>query len=498
MLRNAARALEAILKGVGVLVAIVAILFVVGIVWFTLNPPFASPKTGQLHTSATRDLTVEAGQTTLAIQLEAKLNDNATRPSNGQPGPPTLTAKLISTKDGQVEGVRLLLGPGEVSSPPAAARATVPGRLDWTMPCPDGPGKPCRQVVLLMVEAPPSATDRKVRLSVEGDLQYPTFVPTPGWSSFDLALRPVGSQTGMGPNPVAQTGGTVELAMGRPVIAVPVHVESGAAPSSEAEPPPAALRLELEAARSTETAPAGLDAPEPVRATVLAADGSVVAHLGVRPGEAPMLSIALGPCASGCARDYRIAFEWTDRRPEASYRLTWRAEVTGLPANDRSAVAVAMQAGDPEVAELAGTTLATGSGAEPLRGQRLDVSIGGLPQVGVAASPIHVQMLVTASVDPAIEIGADVMRIQPFPAEANAGGLRVPFDVVAGQAGAIVLNLDDGCPVSRCDRWALMSSITNPTGAAPSAQLDVTWQLEVRAWRLVPDPAPMTLSLDVR
>jgi hypothetical protein len=487
-----------LLKGAGVLVAIVAILGAVGVIWLMINPPFGSPKTGNLHSSATRDLTIEAGQATLAIQLEAKLNDNATRPSNGQPGPPTLTAKLIPTKDGPMEGVRLLLAPGEVSSPPAAARATAPGRLDWTMPCPDGPGKPCRQVVLLIVEAPPSATDRTVRLSVEGDLQYPTFTPAPGWSSFDLNLRPVGSQAGMDPNPVADAGGTVELAMSRPVIAVPVHVESGAAPSSDAGPPPAALRLELEAARSTETAPAGLNAPEPVRATVLAADGSVVARLGVRPGEAAMLSIALGPCDSGCVRDYRVAFEWVDRRPDATYRLTWRAEITGLPADDRSAVTVAMRAGDPEVAELAGTTLVPGTGAESVRGQRLDVGIGGLPPADGASSPVHVQMLVTASVDPAVEIGADVVRIEPFAVETGARGLDVPFDIVPGHTGAVVVNLDDGCPVGRCDRWAIMSSIANQTGAAPSAQLDITWQLEVRAWRLVPDPAPITLSLDVR
>jgi hypothetical protein len=366
------------------------------------------------------------------------------------------------------------------------------------MPCPDGPGKPCRQVVLLIVEAPPIATDRKVLLSVEGDLQYPTFVPTPGWSSFDLALRPVGSQTGLGPNPAAEAGGTVELAMSRPVIVVPVHVESGAAPSSDKGPPPAALRLVLEAARSTETAPAGLDAPEPVRATVLAADGSVVARLGVRPGEGPMLSIALGPCDSGCARDYRIAFEWMDRRPDATYRLTWRAEITGLPADDRSATPVAIQAGDPEVAELAGTTLAPRSGADPLRGKRLDLSIGGLPPADLVAGPVHVQMLVTASVDPAVEIGTDVVRVQPSAVETGARGLDVPFNVVPGQTGAIVVNLEDGCPVPRCDRWALMSSIANPTGAAPSAQLDVTWQLEVRAWRLASDPAPITPSLDVR
>ena len=318
------------------------------------------------------------------------------------------------------------------------------------MPCLDGPGRPCRQLVLLLVEAPPSTTDRTLRLAVNGDLQYPTFVPTPGWSSFDLGLRPVGAQEGTGPNPVAEAAGTVDLAMERPVVVVPVHVEYGAAPATVAGTPQATLRLELQTERLTETSPAGLDAPEPVRATVIGADGTVVARLGVRPGEAPTLSFALGPCASTCVRDDRIAFEWMDRRPEADYRLTWRAEVIGLPADDRAAVPVAIRAGEPEVAEPVATTLAPGPDAGPLRAQQLGVAIGGLPPAGVASNPIHVQMLIRATVDPAVEIGADVVRIEPFPV-AGRGGLRIPFDVEPGGTGAIVMNLEDGCDGKRCD-----------------------------------------------
>jgi hypothetical protein len=497
VLRSAWRALVILLKGAGVLVAIFVVLVVAGVIWFSLNPPFASPKTGKLHASASRDLRIEAGQSTLAIRLDARLNDNAMRASGGQPGPPTLKASLIPTPSGSVEGVRLLLVPGDSTGPLSAVRETTPARLDWTMPCLDGPGRPCRQIILLLVEAPPSPTERKLRLAVEGELAYPTFTPTPGWSSFDLDLRSVGPQAGMGPNPAAEAGGTVELAMSRPVAAVPVHLEYGATASSDPGPPPAALRLALETVRSTDTAPAGLDAPEPVRATVFAADGAVVGRVGVRPGEGRTLAIALGACASSCVTDYRIAFEWMDRQPDADYRLTWRAEVIGLPADDRSPVAVAMREGDAEVAELAGTMLAPRPELAPLRGQRLDLAIGGLPPTGVASSPVHVQLLVTATIDPAVEIGTDVVTIEPFAVEGR-GSIKIPFDVAPGKAGAIVLNLEDGCNGSRCDRWAFQSSIANTFGASPSAVPDVTWQLEVRAWRLVPDAAPITPSLDVR
>jgi len=229
---------------------------------------------------------------------------------------------------------------------------------------------------------------------------------------------------------------------------------------------------------------------------VFAADGTVVARLGVRPGEAPTLSVGLGPCASGCVGDYRIAFEWMDRRPEADYRLTWHAEIIGLPADDRAAVEVALRAGDPEVAALAGRTFAPRPEAGPLRGQRLHIETGGLPPAVVATNTVHVQMLIT-DVDPAIEIGTDFVSIQPLAID-GLGGLGVPFDLEPGQTGAIVVNFEDGCNARRCDRWVLQSSIPNPTSASPSDPLEVTWQLEVRAWHLVPDATPITLSLDVQ
>ena len=501
MLLNAWRAVVILLKGAGILAAGLVILVILGGIWLTLNPPFRTPETGDLHSSASRDVTIGAGQATVAVQLAARINENAFPATNGQPGPPALSARIIPTETGSVEGVRLLLAPGDATSPASVVRETAPGRLDWTMPCLDGPRRPCRLLVVLIVEAPPSATDRKLRLSVEGDLRYPIYTPTPGWSSFDLDLRSVGPETGMGPNPVADASGTVELAVSKPVIAVPLHVEYGAAPPADQGAPPAALQLALETVRLTETAPAGLDAPEPVRATVFASDGTVVARLGVRPGDAPTLTVALGPCASGCATDYRIAFEWMDRRPDADYRLTWRAEIIGLPGKDRAAVPVAMRAGDPEVAELAATTVAPGPDGGPLRARRVDVEVRGLPPVGATPSPVHVQMLITSSVDPAIEIGTGVVSIQPF-AVLGRGGLGVPFDVEPGQTGAIVLNLEDGCTTSRCDQWGFQSSIPIPidpvAGESPSDALDVTWQLEVRAWRLLPDAPPITLSLDVR
>jgi hypothetical protein len=500
VLRDAWRAVVILLKGAGILAAGLVILVILGVIWLSLNPPFRSPETGELHASASRDVTIGASQATLAIQLEAKINENAFPTTNDQPGPPALSARIIPTETGSVEGVRLILAPGDATSPASVVRETAPGRLDWTMSCLEGPRRPCRLQVVLLVEAKPSATDRKLRLMVEGDLRYPIYTPTPGWSSFDLDLRSVGPEMGTGPNPVADASGTVGLAVTQPVIAVPLHVEYGAAPPADQGAPPAALRLALETVRLTETAPAGLDAPEPVRATVFAADGTVMARMGVRPGDAPTLTVALGRCATGCVTDYRIAFEWMDRRPEADYRLTWRAEIIGLPADDRGAVAVAMGAGDAEVAELAGTTLAPGPDHGPLRAQRLDVEVHGLPTVGVPPTSVHVQMLITATVDPAIEIGTGVVSIQPF--AISGPGLGVPFDVEPGQTGAIVLNLEDGCTASRCDQWAFQSSIPIPpdpvAGASPSDVLDVTWQLEVRAWRLLPDAAPITLSLDVR
>ena len=46
----------------------------------------------------------------------------------------------------------------------------------------------------------------------------------------------------------------------------------------------------------------------------------------------------------------------------------------------------------------------------------------------------------------------------------------------------------------------IRTALIRPTrfGASPNTGLQVTWRLDVRAWRLVPDTTAMTLALDVR
>jgi hypothetical protein len=502
------RFLKFLFKGAGVMFAILGVLLLVGLIWFSLNPPFASPKTGALHAQASRDLRLAAGQTTLAIGLEARLNDNAMTPENSHPGPPSLRAMLVPTETGSLDGVRLRLAAGDATSAvpdvheSGGGVATGSGGnadrpvIDWTITCPAATGQGCRQVVVLLVDAAPSATERRWRLDVQGDLQYPAYTPTPGWSSFDVDLRAIGPETGTGPSPLSEAAGTIDLTATQPVVVVPLHVENGAAAGQPGGPPPAALRLVIDAVRLTETPPAGLDAPEPVRATVLAADGSIVARQGVRPGAGGrVLSLPVAACTSGCAIDYRIAFEWMDVRPDADYRLTWRVEAIGLPADGRPPMTVAARAGAPEVAAVASVAVPA-AGLDPFVGQRVDVSVGGLPVVDGTMPPIHVQLRITATVDPAEEVGAGVVRIQPFANQGSGGD--VPFDVNPGGTGTIAINFGDRCAGGLCDHLVLQASTMGQTGASPSAPLGVTWRLEARAWRLVPDPAPMNLTLDVR
>jgi hypothetical protein len=495
-----------LLKGAGVVGLVLGGLVLLGIVWLIVNPPFRTPETGKLHASATRDLRLAAGQTTLAIRLEARLNDNAMRPTSGALDPPSMRAAIVPTESGPLDGVEFRLAPGDAGRPVAGVRKTGPGRLEWTMPCPDGIGPGCRQWVVLLVQAPPSASERRLRLNVDGDVRYPAFVPTPGWSSFDLELRSLGDAAGVGGSAVGDADGVVELAQDRPVVVVPLHLDVGAAPEPRggaspapgANPPTGAVLLAMEAVRLTETAPAGFDAAEPVRGTVLAADGTVAARQGVRPGDGGRtLAIPLAACSAGCAMDYRVAFEWMDRRPDADYRLTWRAEVVGLPADDRPAVSVTLRADDSEAADPAGPTAALPLPGGSLRGQRLELHIGGVEGGAPQVDNIHVQLLVTATVDPSDKVGASATAIRPIPF-AGGSGPNVPFDVLPGESGSMVVNLEDSCRSSPCDRWVLQAMHTAVAGASDSVAPDVSWKLEARAWRLVPDQAPIDLSLEVQ
>jgi hypothetical protein len=503
---NVWRAVVIAVKGAGVLAVILGVLVFAAIIWFSINPPFASPKTGSLHATATRDLRLGAGQTTLAIRLEARLNDNAIRTSSGAPDPPNLRATLIPTETGTLDGLKVRLAPGDTGRPLTGVRKTGIGRFDWPMACPDGTGPGCRQWVILLVQTPPSASERHWRLNVDGDLRYPAFTPTPGWSSFDLDLRSLGAEDGSGAASAGATEGAVELTGDRPVVVVPVHLDLGAAPGLRAgaspapgtNPPAGTLLLALDAARLTDTPPTGFDAPEPIRATVLAADGTVLARQGIRPGDGGRtLGLPIAACSAGCATDYRIAFEWMDRRPDADYRLTWRAEVMGLPAENRAGVSAALRTGDPEIVAPAGPPVALPEAGGSLRGQRFDLHIGGASGAGLPVAPVHIQLLVTATVDPSDEVGASATTIRPIPL-LGGPGQNGPFDVLPGQSGSFVVNLEDSCKSALCDRWAMYAIHTPAPAASNSVAPEVSWKLEARAWRLVPDPAPISLSLEVQ
>jgi hypothetical protein len=494
-------------KGAGVMLVILGVLLFALYLWLSINPPFATPKTGLLHASAARDVRLGAGQTTLAIRLDARLNENAMRTTSGRPALPTLVAEIAPTVDGQLDGMEMRLLAGETSQPVTGVRQTATSRVEWTMPCPRESGPACRQWVVLLIEAPASDAERRWRLTVDGDVRYPVFVPTPGWSSFDLDLRAVGAETGMVGSATERAAGTAELTDDRPVVVVPVHVErggardpggtnaSGATAPPGANAPAAVLWFTMATERLNVTAPTGFDAPEPVRATLLAADGTVVTRLGVRPGDGGRtFAVPLPACAATCTSDYRIAFEWMDRLPDAEYRLTWRAQVIGLPVQGRSPATVALRVGDQEIPTLAAVAIAPPGDAGPLRGQGIDVRIGEIEAEVSQAHPLHVQMLVTATVDPTDAVGTTATAIRPASVEGNQF-LRVPFDLLPGETGSIVVNLGEGCPSGLCPTWGIHATpptVSDPTSSIP---FEVTWQVEVRAWRLVADATPLALTV---
>jgi len=316
MLRSIWRGVLVLVKGAAVLVAILGVLLMAAVIWFSFNPLFPSPETGELHASASRELRLEAGQTTLAITLEARLNENAVTPDSGRPDPPTLLAAIVPTDGSPLESVEFRIAPAEATSALNDLHETDPGRLRWTIDCPEGTRDGCRHRVVLLVEAKPSQVDRTWRLTVTGNMRYPTFVRTPGWSSFDLDLGSVGNEHGMGPSPLAEANGAVELTAEQPVVVVPLRLEHSGT-RERGNLPAAALRVAIDAVRLTETAPAGLDAPEPVRVTVLDSDGAVLAKQAIRPGQG-------GRRSRGGARRAPCWPRIPYRRPAGTCRRGWR------------------------------------------------------------------------------------------------------------------------------------------------------------------------------
>jgi hypothetical protein len=65
-----------------------------------------------------------------------------------------------------------------------------------------------------------------------------------------------------------------------------------------------------------------------------------------------------------------------------------------------------------------------------------------------------------------------------------------------GETGSIVVNLEDGC-TDRCDEWRLEADPENAVVASMGTPLGVTWQLQARAWRLVPGRDPIEVSMEL-
>ena len=103
-------------------------------------------------------------------------------------------------------------------------------------------------------------------------------------------------------------------------------------------------------------------------------------------------------------------------------------------------------------------------------------------------------MLVTATVDPTDAVGTTATAIRPGSFE-GYGLLDVPFDLLPGETGSIVVNLEDECRSGLCGAWTIHAMPPAVSSAGSSIPLEVTWKVEVRAWRLVADATPLHLTV---
>jgi hypothetical protein len=484
----------AIVKGTAVLALVGGLLLLVLFLYFVINPPFRTPETGRLSGSTTRDITLAAGHTTAAALLATTVNDNAFKSSSGKPSQPVMNVTIAALDGGPTAGLRLRLVPGEQGRALGDVQERSPMGAEWTMPCPDDRGgQGCHQRVVILVDGPPASSERRLRLSASAYMQYPAFTPTPGWSSIDVGLSPLGAETGQAAAPRASADGTVELSMDEPVALVPIDWSAGGPNgSAQTEPPGAVLRVAFDAEVVREGTPNGFDAPPPVRLTVLGKDGVIHGRQGVRPGQGGrILGIPLAACAAGCATPYTLAFEWLDRSPGTAYRVTWHAEAIGLPQRDAATPEVTLSAEPVVLVRSVGAAQLPGRGADAPHALEVDVNLAGLPP-DEPGTLVHVQLLVSATVDETTEVGAGPDVITPYPA-IGGPGVGVPFHVQPGETGSIVVNLEDRCGGARCDRWYLRAG--GGSVSYPRPGLPVTWSFGARAWRLTGDVTPIPLTV---
>jgi hypothetical protein len=465
--------------GRGCLAAVLLVLLIggLGVVYFTLRPPFSLPETGYLESNSSREVRLRPESPVAVLELDVRHDPRIFSESPSSQFDPThltITSAVASGADIPV-GLRLYPADGKPVtdlSPAPDGRST-----GWLIDCEAVEARDCARHYFLVVSSDGLDADVRVKVDISAKLRFPAHVPTPFLVSIGLAARELrGEATGLALH-ADKASGSISVSPNAPVASQALTIPAaGRSMLSDDGQPVAGLTLELTVSREGEVIPVGLLAPPPVRAALVSDDDAeVVIQIGARPG-VPSVA-ALPPLEGG----YRLVLVWQDRAVQA-YRVDWRLE-EGTVANTS---APGVEVGAPDSALSLAETTATGEALVTVGANQPDLRFGVGIDIG-EGRPGHLPP-VAGVLRLQLELDADatgplILLLTP---SIYGGAEEVPVILRPGEPIDVALEAVGSCENQRCEPWRGRVRTPGSSGTPADERVRIRWRAEFELWGLDP------------
>jgi hypothetical protein len=477
--------------GRGCLGAVILVLLigVLGLVYFTLRPPFSLPETGHLQSDMDRELRLRPESPVAVLELDVIHDPRIFSETSPARFDPTRLTVTTAVPDGTETPVRVRIYPAD-AAPLTDMAPGVDGRsVQWLIDCDAVEARDCARSYVLVASADGLAADIQVSLSITAELPFPPHVPTPFLVSIGLDARQVRTEASGLALRTVQASGSISVTPDKPVAYQALSILAGATPLLTSDDMSAGgLALELTVSRDAEGIPVGLLAPPPVRAALIAkAGGAVVVDVGVRPGNPTTVSL---PATSA---EYLLVISWHDRAAQA-YRVDWRVEAGTVSDESGPAVEVRETSGAESVAQ----TTTSGETQMVVGASRPALEFG----VGVDLGEVEAAHLTSAAgvlrleleLDPEASPGPLILLLSR---SEYSGDEAVPVTLRPGEPVQIALDAVADCIDRRCPPWRGRLQTPGQSRGPTEESVTIRWRAAFDLWRLDPEgDAPSFYELD--
>lgn len=466
--------------GSGCLAAVLFVLLlgVLGLVYFTLRPPFSLPETGHLQSDMDRELRLRPESPVAVLELDVSHDPRIFSESSSANFDPTRLTITTAVADGTETPIRMRIYPVD-AEPVTDLSPAVDGRsAGWLIDCDAVQARDCARSYLLVVSADSLAADVQVRLSITAELPFPPHVPTPFLVSIGLDAREVQAEGSDLALYADVASGSVSVSPDAPVAYQALTMLAAGQPLlTSDEAPVGGLSLELTVSREGEAIPVGLLAPPPVRAAIVAeGNGTVVVDVGARPGEPSTVTL---PPIEG---DYGLIVWWQDRAAQA-YGVDWRVERGTVAARAGPTVEVREAAGARSVAQMprsGESQMLVGANRSDL-GFEVGIDLGEVEPARLA--PAAGVLRLELELDPDATTGPLILLLSR---SEYGGDEAVPVTLRPGEPVQIALDAIADCTDRKCPPWRGRVRTPGQGGGTTDETVTIRWRAEFELWRLDP------------